>query len=81
MQVQVKDIEEKKDKVFHPFVLEFKIESEENLLELIAKFNMSCHAVIEELKELGYPYMDRIPHDGKVWDYLNQLYVNKPYMK
>ena len=54
MKIQVKGIEqEQKVKVFHPFVLEFKIESEENLLELLARFNMTRYMINEELSEMG----------------------------
>lgn len=81
MQVQIKDIEEKKEKAFHPFVLEFKIESEENLLELLARFNMTQYMINEELSEMGYRIINNIKHDVDVWIYLNNLYKTKPYMK
>lgn len=79
MQIQVKDIEEKKDKVFHPFVLEFKIESEDDLENLAARFNIATKDA-DDLNE-GYGYPRKTISNDSLWNFLDSLLNNKPYMK
>lgn len=80
MQIRVKDIEEvKKEKVFHPFVLEFKIESEQELIDLLAKYTLYPETINKQIdsenrKHGSENYLEE-------WNFLNNLLENKPYMK
>lgn len=78
MQIRVKDIE-KKEKVFHPFVLEFKIESEQDLIDLRAKFTLYPET-INRFIELEYRKHGSNNYSDE-WNFLNNLLENKPYMK
>lgn len=77
MQIQVKDIEDsKKEKVFHPFVLELKIESEQDLIDLYCKFTLSPKSINLHI-DSGHSTNTY----QKQWEYLSDLLENKPYMK
>lgn len=80
MQVQIKDIEQKKEKVFHPFVLEFKIESEQDLIDLWCRFNLTSMHFYD--LDSSYLYEGRFPKSTtKEYNFISQLLQNKPYMK
>lgn len=79
MQIRVKDIEEKKEKVFHPFVLEFKIESEQDLIDLRAKFTLYPDTINRFIESEYRKHGSNNYYDE--WNFLNSLLTNKPYMK
>lgn len=82
MQIQVKDIKDIKEvKTFHPFVLELKIESEQDVVELLARFNFSVNDVNQNLREQELQPIKELPHAAEMWNFLYCLYKNKPYMK
>lgn len=81
MKLEYKDIEEVKQKTFHPFKIELLIEDESELLDLWARFNFCTYEVNKELNSSGY---QSLPHsfDGITkWKFINDLLKNKPYMK
>ena len=83
MNIQVKDIKCKEQpKKFVPFTLELSIESEQDLLELIARFNLTPSMVREELQDMDLPSnVGIMEHSCRNWEYLHDLYQEKPYMK
>jgi len=82
MEIQVKDIEDQpKEKVFHPFVVELKIKSEEDVLELLARFNLNNAQVNHELMLQRLPTIREVKNAVSNWCLLDRLYNTKPYMK
>lgn len=79
MQVQVRDIKEEKEKVFHPFVLELKIESEQDLIDLWCRFDLSS----KHINSAGGYYTGRKceSDNTEIWSLLRTLLDSKPYMK
>lgn len=81
MKLEYKDIEEVKQKTFHPFKIEFLIEDESELLDLWARFNFCNRDVNKELNELGYQSLSNTFDDMTKWKFIDNLLKNKPYMK
>lgn len=79
MKISVKDIEDKpKEKVFHPFVLEFKIEDESDLESLAVYLNQNYH----RLNDSPCAYNGHKAKDSHFeWKLIDTLLKNKPYMK
>lgn len=81
MKLKYKDIEEVKQKTFHPFKIELLIEDESELLDLWVRFNFCNWDVNKELNELGYQSLSNTFDDMTKWKFIDDLLSNKPYMK
>lgn len=81
MKLEIKGIEEQKEKKFHPFNLEMLIENEDDLLDLWSRFSFSTYDVNYLLGESN---IKNIPWDFEnvaKWKFIDNLLKNKPYMK
>lgn len=81
MKLEIKDIEEQKEKKFHPFKIEMLIESEDDLLDLWARFNTATYQVNETLSEGGMKEIPKLFENVAKWKFIDNLLKNKPYMK
>lgn len=81
MKLEIKDIEEQKEKNFHPFKIEMLIESEDDLLDLWARFNISTYQVNTILSEVGMKEIPKLFENVIKWKFIDNLLKNKPYMK
>lgn len=81
MKLEIKDIEEQKEKNFHPFKIEMLIESEDDLLDLWARFNISTYQVNTILSEVGMKEIPKLFENVIKWKFIDSLLKNKPYMK
>lgn len=81
MKLEIKDIEEQKEKKFHPFKIEMLIENEYDLLDLWGRFNISTYQVNEILSEVGMKEIPRLFENVIKWKFIDNLLKNKPYMK
>lgn len=81
MKLEIKDIEEQKEKKFHPFKIEMLIESEDDLLDLWARFNFHTYAVNSMLSEGEKKSIPEHFENVAKWKFIDDLLNNKPYMK
>ena len=79
MQIQVKDIEEVK--TFHPFVLELKIESEQDLIDLWCRFNLNAKDFDENYHYNTGQTMRVVDDSFDVFRKIDDLLMCKSYMK
>lgn len=77
MKIKVVDTTEKKEKVFHQFKLEFLIEDESDLEDLAVRFNIN---VTTANTHAAYDGHYAKPSDD-LWDEINAVLKQKPYMK
>lgn len=81
MKLEIKGIEEQKEKKFHPFKIEMLIENEDDLLDLWARFNSTNYQVNETLSEGGMKEIPRLFENVAKWKFIDNLLKNRPYMK
>lgn len=81
MKLEIKDVEEQKEKKFHPFKIEMLIESEDDLLDLWGRFNISTYQVNTILSEVGMKEIPKLFENVIKWKFIDDLLKNKPYMK
>lgn len=81
MKLEIKDIEEQKEKKFHPFKIEMLIKSEDDLLDLWARFLFGIDEVNIVLSDEGVKNIPDNFDDTPKWKFINNLLKDKPYMK
>lgn len=81
MKLEIKDIEEQKEKRFHPFKIEMLIENEYDLLDLWSRFSFSTYNVNSILSEANIKNIPWDFEDVAKWKFIDNLLKNKPYMK